>query len=704
MVTTRRNPPRPALTRLALPLPVVGAGLLVVLAFLTTGGDLSGPPTQVPNAWADVVLIVAGGGALAALVITRRAGAGTLTLYLFTAVAALTALSIAWSVVPDQSWEESGRTVAYLAAFAVALVLARLGSGSSRGAVSAITLAVTGLCVWALAVKVLDLPLYGQRSYGRLLAPFSYWNATGLTGALALPGLVWLAARRGRPGLSGLAIAGIAIAASVVALSYSRSAVAAALFATVLPLFFIRARRRAVVMLVIGLIGSVPICLYALTDHNIADDGLGSSYGGGNAHLHRSGAGLVLGAIILLVAALLVTAGMVLARRLDTRPQPAERLRWFDRGLLALVAAVPGVIVLWLIFNHRGPFGEISHLWHSLTGNNAALGDQAARLTTLDNSRSAYWRQALAIGTHHLLAGAGAGSFYPALQSYRDATLTPVGNTAHHAHSYVLDTFASFGLIGAVLNLGLFGSWCRDAARAVRTRATRTAGVDAAETDARWALIGVVIAFGASSAIDYTWYFPGVAVPALLAAGWIAGVGTATPAVTAQLASAGPTRPAVAPPRPISARPGAIIALTAVTAVTLAVAWESLQPMRSVQSAGASTNALIDSNGGAALADARAAVSEDPLSVMAISQLATVYGAIGEPAQKRAELVTATHRQPDNAQPFALLGGYLLCRGDYAAAEIPLRRAQVLDVTDSDHQNEALVDAQAHRRRCGVTL
>ncbi len=696
MVTTRPTPTLPTLRR---PRPaLLGAALLVALALITQGGDLSQPPTQVPTSWVDVVLIVAGGVALAALVIYRRDGAGSLTLGLFAGLAALTALSIAWSVAPDQSWEESGRTVAYLGVFTVALAAARHSGGVSRGALCAVTLAAVALCIWALAVKVFALHLYDQPSYGRLVAPTGYWNATGLTGAMALPGLIWLAGRRGRAAMTGLAVAGIAIAVTVVALSYSRSAIAAALFGTVLPLCFLRARRRGVVMLGLGLIGALPICLYALIDNTISDDGPNSLYGDGVNHLPRLAAGLVLGAIIVVVAAGLASAVTVLARRLDAQPQPAARLRWFDRGLLALTAAVPALIVAWLILNHRGPTGEISHLWSRLTANNPGLGDHASRVASLDNSRSAYWRQALSIGRHHLLGGAGAGTFYPALQRYPDALLTPAGNTAHDAHSYVLDNFASLGLLGIAVNLALFSAWWRDAVGAVRTRTARLAPpIDAGELDARWALIGVVVAFGASSTIDYTWYFPGVTVPALVAAGWIAGIGTPGRAAQAQHAAAGPDRPAVAPPRPLSTRPGAILALTGLAAVTLAVAWESLQPMRSTQSAGASQSALLGRDGPAALADADAAVSQDPLSVNAYETQATVFEAYREPGAAQAALVKATQAQPDNAQPFAMLGDYLISRGAFTAALTPLKRAIMLDVTDSQCQQEALAAAQAHR-------
>jgi hypothetical protein len=702
-------------------LPALGAAALILVALLSTSGDLTDSTSSlVPTSWVDVALILAGGLAAGALVLTRRGGGGTLSFTLFAAVAGLTALSIAWSVAPDQSWAESGRTVAYLAVFGLGLMAARFANANSRAAVLALTLAASGLCLWALAVKALDLSLYGQRDYGPLLAPFGYWNATGLVGAMALPGLIWIASRRAGARLTrGLAVAGIALAISVVALTYSRSAVAAALIATVAPLCVLRARRRAVVMLVLGLAGALPICLYALADHRISTDIAGSIYGGPPS-IDRGSAELVLGLIILAVAVLLTGAGAALSGYADRTTQPARRVIWFDRGLVAVVLAVPVAIVLALLVNHRGPFGEISHLWRELTSvNGAPVGGGAGRLGSIASSRSAYWREALSVGEHHLLAGTGAGSFFPAHLRYATARLLQPGLDVHHTHSYVLDTFASFGLVGVALNLALFLAWCRDARRAIRgprrfqvahrePLGPGTPALAAAEVDARLALIGAVIAFGVSSALDWTWYFPGVTVPALFAAGWIAGVAAHAHA------GAGPGRPAPAPPRTLPG-PGTVIALTALAALTLIVAWESLAPMRATRSIAASQTAqenaalataptMRSADAAAALADAHAAISDDPLSALALEQLASVYGSFGEPARERAELVKATQKQPDNPQPFATLGSYLLCSAhDYGAAVAPLQRATMLDITDTDKQAELLHGARDHTlpSQCG---
>ena len=38
-------------------------------------------------------------------------------------------------------------------------------------------------------------------------------------------------------------------------------------------------------------------------------------------------------------------------------------------------------------------------------------------------------------------------------------------------------------------------------------------------------MLAVVVIFGVSSLIDWTWFIPGVTVPALVCAGWLAGRG-----------------------------------------------------------------------------------------------------------------------------------------------------------------------------------
>ena len=63
----------------------------------------------------------------------RMSGPGGGTLVLFALLAALTALSVTWSVAPGLSYIEAGRTLTYLAVFAAGVAAARLAPRSPGG-------------------------------------------------------------------------------------------------------------------------------------------------------------------------------------------------------------------------------------------------------------------------------------------------------------------------------------------------------------------------------------------------------------------------------------------------------------------------------------------------------------------------------------------------------------------------------------------
>ena len=86
----------------------------VLVAFLTAGGTDLGPTPgwRSRSRWSSAALA-------AAVTVFGAPGRawGGVTLLLFAALAALTYVSIAWSVQPDNSWIEANRTLVYLAAF-----------------------------------------------------------------------------------------------------------------------------------------------------------------------------------------------------------------------------------------------------------------------------------------------------------------------------------------------------------------------------------------------------------------------------------------------------------------------------------------------------------------------------------------------------------------------------------------------------------
>ena len=106
------------------------------------------------------------------------------------------------------------------------------------------------------------------------------------------------------------------------------------------------------------------------------------------------------------------------------------------------------------------------------------------------------------------LAGVGAGGFDTARTRY---TTTPT--VFAHAHSYLIETFADFGLIGLVVSLALL----LVRARACRRTLALAPGVERSSPEriGLIPLLSVVVIFGVSSLIDWTWFVPGVAVPGL---------------------------------------------------------------------------------------------------------------------------------------------------------------------------------------------
>ena len=64
--------------------------------------------------------------------------------------------------------------------------------------------------------------------FGRLRAPFDYWNAVGLMAAIGLPGCLWAGARREhRPLTRALAVSAIGVLLDTLVLCYSRGALLA---------------------------------------------------------------------------------------------------------------------------------------------------------------------------------------------------------------------------------------------------------------------------------------------------------------------------------------------------------------------------------------------------------------------------------------------------------------------------------------------
>ena len=648
--------------------------MLCLVAFLASGGaDLA------PNTWVQVGLLVLGAATAVALVLRGARGPawGGTALLLFAALAALSYASIGWSVQPANSWLEANRTLSYLAAFATALMLARLAPERWRALVGATATAAGLVCAYSLLVKVFPGTLDSTDPLGRLRAPFDYWNGVGLMGALGIAPCLWAGARReGRLLLRALAVPAVAILIAAVVLAYSRGAIAVAIIGLVIWFGLAPLRLRSALILALGLAAGAVIAAWGLATRGISADYVTLTT--------RTGAGHTFGIVIVIVLVLTTAAGLGAIQLLD-RLTPSERARRsVASGLLVLVGLLPIAGVGALAASHRGLGGEVSHIWSSLTNPNGIVNDQPGRLVALSNSRPHYWSQAITLGEHHLLAGVGALGFATAQPS----SSSPIWNAQHahavHAHGYLAETFADFGLIGLVVSLALFVAWWLASARTLQLRWPRRAPAERAPPSPGWgpertglvALLAVVVTFGLHSLIDWTWFIPGNAVPALACAGWLVGRGPASQAV-GRLARG----------RRLLRAPAAATALLCTLLLTLVAVWVVVQPLRSSDAVSAAETAAYNGNGALALNEARSAAAEDPVSVDPLFLLSVIYAHMGNRASARNELVQATSRQPANPATWQELGCYDYSQHDPRATS-EFRRLLKLQPADAQAQSD----------------
>lgn len=641
------------------------AGLLVLLGFATGSGVVEGSGQHLgTNTWMEIVLTLLGAGALVAVLLwsSRGAAHGALALLAFAAMTTLTAVSIAWSVQPDASWTAANQSVAYLGAFGGAIALARLFPKRWPALCGALPLLAVAISGYALLAKVFPALPDSESQLGRVTAPLGYWNAIGLVAAFGLPGCLWLGSRPGYPrSLRAATIPAIALLVTTIVLSYSRSADAAAIVSVALLLALAPTRLRMAVVLLPGLAAGAILSARALSSNTLSDN-ISNGLLDGNAHpfAARTAAGHSFGWFMLALLVLTSLAAYALVVKSDqTRLSPLGRRR-VAIGLLCLAACVPLGAIAKLATSQRGLTGEISHVWSTLTSQKASIGTGPSRITTLANSRPRYWHDALDVGSHHLLLGAGALGFGTARTRY-----TNYQYPVQTAHGYIFQTFADFGLVGLALGLVLLFAWWRAAWRTIGRAADPG---DGDERNGLLVLLAVVVCFGVHSTIDWTWFIPATAIPALICAGWLAGRGP----LSAPIGRIGKRRQ-------ILSHPALPLSLTAVVVVAVGLAWGILQPLRSVQAVNAAVTAAARGDEPQAFADARAATSRDPFSINAMSALAALYESAGELRQAHAELVIETQRQPQDFESWYDLGDYDLRHGRIADALNDLSRAAHLN-------------------------
>ena len=690
--------------------PAIAGGLALVLAataFVADGGLRLERTTYV-----EIALMGLGALLCAAALLDPRARSqprhGILALVAFALLAAYTALSIIWSLAPSDSWIESGRTFAYLSAFAGTMALARLAPGRWPAVLHGIAIACVAVSGWALLTKIFPGALAGDETYARLRAPFDYWNAVGLNAAIGVLALLWLGARRsGRPAVNALAWPGIALCEVALMLSYSRGA----LLATVLGLAFwfavVPLRLRGAIVLLCATAGAAAVVAWSFSMTGLTTDELPTEI--------RADAGHELGGLLLLMLALLLAAGLAAGFLAAERPPSAHAKQVTGRVLLGVVAVIPVILLIALASAPGGIDGQVSKAWNQLTDPNVATpANTPNRLTATSSVRARYWKEAFDVHGLSPWIGTGAGAYGTVRDRFRTGTLY-----VRHAHGYVPQTLADLGWAGLALSLLALGLWAWAALRAIGLR-RRDRGLPwDAERVGMATLVAIALVFGISSLVDWTWFVPANALMGIVAAAWVA----ARPPLRnrledAALAAAVPRdrargtgplwAPQPAPPAdaaPVAPRRGRLRsfpwipagAAALVLALALSAGWAAFQPVRSVHAGDAAIERLEIGALDAAASIARIAHDRNPLSPEPLWELGYIEEQRGKLASAQEALEEGVRIQPGNAESWRRLGRFqLTALHEPADALASFRAAYFLDPRNPASTSDFLEASRAN--------
>jgi hypothetical protein len=675
------------------------AGVLCLAAFLA-GGGLSLPRMTTT----EMVFTIGSGVIVAATVLfapTRDRAWGAWPVGLLVAFTALTALSVIWSVQPDDSFKDAGRMLAYSAFFGASVALVRALPSRWPAVLGGVTLTAVVVCGYALLTKTFPEQFDAGDIYARLRAPYSYWNAIGLTAAMGAICCMWLGARRaGHALLSALAYPTMGLMIVTLLLAYSRGALVALALGVALWLCIVPLRLRGAAVLLAGTLAGGAVVAWDFSTHALSSDNIGLGA--------RSSAGHQLGVLLAAMLAVLMLVGLAVGFYTGKRAPSMRTRRRAGALLLSMLALLAFAFVGALAASHRGLTGTISHAAHSLTDPNARVPNTPGRLTAVASVRARYWDEALKVFKAHPVLGAGAEGYATAHLRYSTAPIE-----ARHAHGYIVQTLADLGLVGLALTLALLFAWMAAAGRSTHPfnrRWTMVADGTRRRPPARpvWkalprqhaqatytperigmlSMLCLVFVFGVHSLADWTWYVPGDACVALLCAGWLAGRGPlaltspgALPEADPSPLPAGAAGPEDRHERPTGLRlprmpapftalgrrqmlRGSGLALAdrrslgfagAALIAALLAAWAQWQPQRSADSSQRAL-VLLASNPRGATQTAQAAVSRDPLSEQALFTLSAIQQSSGQDALARATLQRAVRLQPSNPQTWLALG------------------------------------------------
>ena len=450
----------------------------VALAFFS-GGYFDGP-----RAWAGLgAWLLVAVAALAQRGPLARSRTVWLALIGLLALAVWTLLSYLWSPIAGTAYDDGQRVFLYAGMLIAATWLLR---GRVQlllePAVAAGTLVVIG---YGMSERLLPWLLSFQRSpaaQGRLDQPLTYWNAIGAVAAIGIVLCAHLAGDRARPqGLRAAAAAAAVPLGLGLYSTFSRGAMFACV-AGLVALIVLGPSRAGLRGLALAFVAALAGALAGAPFAGV------TSLAG--SHHSRVIEGTVVLVLLLVLAALAAGTQLVLCRR--------ERSGDLSNSAVTLPRHAGGIAVALVV----AAFG-VFLLVGARESSGAQLSGGAARLTSLQSNRYAYWKVAWRAFEAEPLRGVGGGGWAVYWLRYR-----PFNAGAQDAHSLYIQTAAELGVIGLLLLGGVFTGVVLSTRRALARAPALAAGPAAA-----------LVVWAAHAAVDWDWEMPAVTLLAIVLAG-----------------------------------------------------------------------------------------------------------------------------------------------------------------------------------------
>ena len=664
--------------------PLILGGALVGVAFGAEGGT-----ELTRTSVTGVLMVLASGAVVAAAFLWGRSGAihGMTTLLMFALLAFLTAVSILWSIVPELSYIEAGRTFAYLAVFAAAVAGAKVAPRAAPQLLLALLIGAIVPVLYALASRVWPGALAENEVSNRLGQPFDYWNAVGCVAAMAVPIALWLGSRRAGPAIARvLAYPAMGVCVVAILLTQSRGAAAAAAVGAIAWFALVPLRLRSLPVLVLPLVAGSAVGAWALSK-----DAFSKSLQPLSAKEAVAGD---FGALVLLLVVLLVLVGAAVEIVVERREPSARLRRRVGVAAVAVACLAPLGAFTSVAFSERGIGDRIDEL---TSETKVAPQEGGGRVFAASSSRGKYWREAFRVFDDRPFEGVGAGAFEKARLRHRtDSSVT------QHAHGWLPQTMADMGVLGLVVTTLLLLAWVLAAlsATGLLPRGLMRADADDAPAPRRdWdanrialvTLALVPLVYGVQALLDWTWFIQEPTAMALLAAGFIAGRGP----LGADEPAAAPAEPEARSFRPDGYRiAGAVVAI----GTALLLAWTIWQPEASDRATNEALALADERKFDDAIAKTEDAEDINPLTPDPLLVRASINTAANRVPQAQENLESAVIRFPGDPQTWYRLAAFQLGTLDAPEQALETLRGALYLNPHSVPGRQLFVDARARLR------